>query len=322
MDTETSKTYVFGNEGATVPAWMAMNNGGFGGFNGNTIGDLIGLAIVASIFGWNGGNGFGGWGGNNAGAGFLSNQINNDEGRQLIMQAITSNGEQSRQAISTLSTMLGQDFNLVNTSIQGIQSVLNNMAIQNATTPLQIINQLQNGNSALASQLCDCCCSTKQLVTEQGFQSQLRTVEQTGAINNGFAAVNQNIAATKAAQELSDCKQTYTLTDTMNRNYQLLDNKIDALESSRKDREITALTAQVAKLESQNFTAGIVQQAVAPLNAAINGIAREVDDIKCSMPQTIPVQWPQIQAVNMTPYAGNYYGGGFYGNGWNNGINF
>ena len=57
MDTE-SKTYVFGNEGGTVPAWMAMNNGGFGGFNGNTIGDLIGLAIVASIFGWNGGNGF------------------------------------------------------------------------------------------------------------------------------------------------------------------------------------------------------------------------------------------------------------------------
>jgi hypothetical protein len=106
----------------------------------------------------------------------------------------------------------------------------------------------------------------------------------------------------------------------MNRNFIALDNKIDALESSRKDREITSLTAQVAKLEGQNFTAGIVQQAVAPLNASLNALAREVDDIKCNMPQTVPVQWPQLTAVNTTPYvSGGFYGqpwGGFYGNGF------
>lgn len=309
---EETKTYVFGNEGGTVPAWMAMNNGGFGGFNGNTIGDLIGLAIVASIFGWNGGNGFGGWGGNgNGAAGFLSNQINNDAGRELIMQAITSNGEQSRQAISTLSTMLGQDFNLVNTSIQGIQSVLNNMAVQNATTPLQIINAIQSGDASLSAQFQNCCC-----------ENRLAICNQTNALQTSIAGVNENISATRSAQQLADCQQTYALTETMNRNYQLLDNKIDALESSRKDREITALTAQVAKLESQNFTAGIVQQAVAPLNAAINGIAREVDDIKCKLPNTINVEYPQVSVVNTTPYMGGFYGNGFYGNGWNNGINF
>jgi len=312
MESETSKTYVFGNEGATVPAWMAMNNGGFGGFNGNTIGDLIGLAIVASIFGWNGGNGFGGWGGNNGGAGFLSNQINNDTGRELIMQAITANGEQSRQAIATLSTMLGQDFNLVNTSIQGIQSVLNNMAIQNATTPLQIINAIQSGDASLSAQFQNCCC-----------ENRLAICNQTNALQTSIAGVNENISATRAAQQLADCQQSQLLVDTMNRNYQLLDNKIDALESSRKDREITALTAQVAKLESQNFTAGIVQQAVAPLNAAINGIAREVDDIKCAMPSTVSVQYPNLVAMNATPYvSGGFYGNGFYGNGWNNGIAF
>lgn len=309
MDTE-SKTYVFGNEGGTVPAWMAMNNGGFGGFNGNTIGDLIGLAIVASIFGWNGGNGFGGFG-NNGGAGFLSNQINNDTGRELIMQAITSSGEQSRQAISTLSTMLGQDFNLVNTSIQGIQSVLNNMAIQNATTPLQIINAIQQGDSNLSAQFQNCCC-----------ENRLAICQQTNALQTSISGVNENISATRAAQQLADCQQTYALTETMNRNYSLLDNKIDALESSRKDREITALTAQVAKLESQNLTAGIVQQAVAPLNAAINGIAREVDDIKCKLPNTINVEYPQVSVVNTTPYMGGYYGNGFFGNGFGGNIVF
>jgi len=312
MESETSKTYVFGNEGATVPAWMAMNNGGFGGFNGNTIGDLIGLAIVASIFGWNGGNGFGGWGGNNGGAGFLSNQINNDTGRELIMQAITANGEQSRQAIATLSTMLGQDFNLVNTSIQGIQSVLNNMAIQNATTPLQIINAIQSGDASLSAQFQNCCC-----------ENRLAICNQTNALQTSIAGVNENISATRAAQQLADCQQSQLLVDTMNRNYQLLDNKIDALESSRKDREITALTAQVAKLESQNFTAGIVQQAVAPLNAAINGIAREVDDIKCKLPNTINVEYPQVGVYNATPNMNNFgWNGGFFGNGFGGNIVF
>ena len=103
----------------------------------------------------------------------------------------------------------------------------------------------------------------------------------------------------------------------MNRNYIALDNKIDALESSRKDREITSLTAQVAKLESQNFTAGVVQQAVAPLNAQLASIRNEVDDIKLKMPNTVPVQWPQLQVVSTTPYVnGGYYPGFGYGNGF------
>ena len=70
--------------------------GGFGGglFGGNgfgnDIGGLIALAIVASIFGWNNGNGFGGFGGGNGQLGFLANQLNNDNGRDLIMQAACS----------------------------------------------------------------------------------------------------------------------------------------------------------------------------------------------------------------------------------------
>lgn len=316
---EETKTYVFGNDGMSglgnglIPGMLggALTSGmggGFGGFGfGNTIGELIGLAIVASIFGW-GGNGFGGFGGNggNGAAGFLSNQINNDTGRELIMQAITSNGEQSRQAIATLSTMLGQDFNLVNTSIQGIQGILNNMAIQNATTPLQIINAIQNGDASLSAQFQNCCC-----------ENRLAICQQTNALQTSIAGVNENIAANRAAQQLADCQQTYALTETMNRNYSLLDNKIDAIESSRKDREITALTAKVAQLESQNFTTGVVGQAVAPINAQLAALNKEVDDIKCKLPNTINVEYPQVSVVNTTPYMG--WNNNF--NGWGYGFN-
>ena len=77
------------------PAYGGGFGNGFGSFN--SIADLFGLAIIASMFGWNGGNWAGGnFGGGAGAAGFLSNQLNNDSGRELIMNAVTSQGEASR----------------------------------------------------------------------------------------------------------------------------------------------------------------------------------------------------------------------------------
>ena len=302
------------NGNATIPFSIPIGFGGYGG-NGmfgngngfNSIADLFGLAIIASMFGW----GNGGFGGNfgfggNSGAGFISNQLNNDSGRELLMNAITNQGEASRTAIQTLSTMLGQDFNLVNAGIQSAQNTLNQIANQQGMSTLQLINAVQAGDAALTSTIQKCCCD-----------NQLAICQQTNALQNGINGVQQSIANKSAADQLAMCQQTYNLTDTMNRNYLALDNKIDAMESSRKDREITALTAQVAKLESQNFTAGIVQQAVAPLNAQLAGLANEVDDIKCKLPSTVNVQYPNLIAMNATPYVS----GGFYPNGYGYGYN-
>ena len=298
-----------------VPAWLAMQNGGFGnglgGWGGGILGFFLGLLFGN---GW-GGFGFGnGFGGNAGGAGFLSNQINNDSGRELLMNAITSQGEASRTAISNLATMLGQDYSQVSAAVTALQNGLNSLALQQAVSVPQIINSIQSGNAALASQLCQCCCENKLLVTTQGYESQIATLNQTNALTSAIAGVNENIAANRAAQQLSDCQQTYALTDTMNRNYLALDNKIDAMESSRKDREITALTAKVAQLESQNFTTGIIGSAMAPVNAALASLAKEVDDIKCKQPSTVSVQYPNLVALNATPYvSGGYYQGGFNG---------
>lgn len=307
----------------SIPFSIPLPFGGYGnnGFFGNgsgfgSIADLFGLAIIASMFGW-GNNGFGGfgggWGGGNGAAGFLSNQLNNDNGRELIMQAVTNQGEVSRTAIQTLSTMLGQDFNLTNAGIQAAQNTLNQIANAQGMSTLQLINAVQSGDAALTSTLQKCCCD-----------NQLAICQQTNALQNSIDGVNQNISATRAAQQLADCQQTYALTDTMNRNFLALDNKIDALESNRKDREITALTAEVATLKSQNFTAGVVQQAVAPINAQLAGLAKEVDDIKCKQPSTVSVQYPNLVALNATPYvSGGFYGNGYgYNNGWGGSVVF
>jgi len=284
-----------------LPWMIAGNNGGFGLGGLNSITDLFGLAIVAQMFGF--GNNWNGLGGGNGMAGFISNQISNDSGRELLMNAITSQGEAGRAATQNLATMIGQDFNLVNGAIASIQGGISSLALQQAVSVPQLMNSILSGDQSILTKLGECCC-----------ENRLAICQQTNAIQSDIAGVRTAIESKAAADQLAMCQQTYSLTDTMNRNFIALDNKIDGLESSRKDREITALTAKVAQLESQNFTTGVVGSAVAPINAALASLAKEVDDIKCKQPNTVPVTWPNLAAVNTTPYvSGGYYQGGFNG---------
>lgn len=250
------------------------NNGGLFGGNGGWGGGILGflLGLMFGNGGWGGFGGFGGNGGNGA-AGFLANQINNDNGRDLLMQAVTSSGQRSTDAIAALANTIGQDFNLVNSGVQSIIAALGTISANQGMNALQVINAIQSGDAALGSQFAQCCC-----------QNQLAMANLNAGIQKGFGDVQASIAAKGAADQLSTCQQTYALTDTMNRNYQLLDNKIDAMESNRKDREITALTAKVAELESQKYTAAVAQQSVAPVLGQLNALAQEVAAIKRCQP--------------------------------------
>ena len=279
------------NTGTNIPFSIPIGGNGFGFGNGmNSIADLFGLAIIASMFGW-GGNGFGGFGGfgGNNGAGFISNQLNNDSGRELIMNAITSQGEASRTAIQTLATTLGQDFNLVNQGVQTVQTALQSLALQQAVSVPQIINSIQSGNSALAAQLAQCCC-----------ENRLATCEQTNTLQNTMNANGQRnvdaIADLKATMIQSFC-------DVKEREMQ---SKIDTQADI-----ITQLRNAADNANQTNQIIGYVNSVVAPLQ-------KSVTEIENKMPQTVPVQWPQLTAVNTTPYVN----GGYYPNGWYGGNGF
>ena len=295
-------------------------NGLFGG-NGNTnLLDLFGFAIIASIFGW-GNGGFGGGWGNGNGAGFLSNQLNNDSGRELIMNAINANGEASRTAIQNLATMLGQDYATVNAAVQNVQNSLATLAAQQGMSTLQIQNAIQAGNASIISQFQQCCCQNQLAIA-----NQTNTLQQTAnagfnGVTMGIGGLSRQIEAKSAADQLATCQQTYTLTDGANRNTQAILAKLDAIEDARKDREILALQTENGSLKSQNFIAGAIAQATAPINAQLVQLNKEVDDIKCKQPNTVSVQYPNLVAMIATPYVS----GGFYGNGWgynNGGFNF
>ena len=293
------------SNGTSIPFSIPIGLGGYGnGFgNGfgsfNSIADLFGLAIIASMFGWgNGGfGGFGGgWNGAAGGAGFISNQLNNDSGRELLMNAITSQGEATRTQVQSLATMLGQDFNLVNAGIQSAQNTLNQVANTLGMSTLQVINAVQSGDAAVTSALQKCCCD-----------NQLAICNQTNTLQNTMNANGQRnvdaIADLKATMIQSFC-------DVKEREMQ---SKIDTQADI-----ITQLRNAADNANQTNQIIGYVNSVVAPLQ-------KSVTEIENKIPNTVPVQWPQLTAVNTTPYvSGGVYPNGYFGgyNGWGGNVVF
>ena len=118
-----------------------------------------------------------------------------------------------------------------------------------------------------------------------------------GSMNTGFQGIRGDIAAKSADDRLSNCQLRYDLTQNDNANARAILAKIDQVEDSRKDREIAALTAENASLKNQNAMAVMIGNAVAPLNAAINGIRGEVDAIRRCQTPTITLPNNQYTAV-------------------------
>ena len=244
---------------------LGGNGGGlFNGNGGNTIGDIIALAIVASMFGWNGnGLGNGGFGGGN-GAGFISNQLNNDSGRELIMNAVTAQGEASRAAIQNLATTIGQDFNVVNGAVQNVQNMLSSLAATLGMSTLQTVNAIQSGDANIISQLQQCCCN-----------QQLATERQTNTLQAGANANTQAILNKLAEM------QTQNLQD-----------KLDAARA-----ENTKLSGEISQAQQNNVIAGMIANAINPIVGQLAGIRSEVDAIKRCQPTTITLPNNSMTAV-------------------------
>ena len=282
------------NQANNALPWMLAGQGGLGGFGGGWGAGVIGFILGALI----GNNGFGGLfgGGNNAaGTGYLANALNNDTGRELIMQGLNGNHE----ALVNLSNILHSDVESVQTALNSISLGIQNVGSQVGMSGLQVINAIQSGNAALASQLCQCCCENKLLVTEQGYQSQIATLNQTNQLGSQADRNTRSITDAIAAQTVA------------------MNDQFCALKERELQNKIDALTAANTTLKGQIDNAAQTQQILGAVNALIAPLQKEVSEIAAKQPNTIPVQWPNIQAVSTTPYMGNIYGYGgvgFWGN--------
>lgn len=292
-----AKTYVFGQD-SNCMNWIApllqqkgidpnvlamMNNGGFG--NGN----WIWILFLILLFGR---NGFGGYGDNVAGTGYLSNQITNTAGRDLLMQAITGNGT----AVQNLASSLNCDINSIKCAINGVQSSICQVGNQVGMSGQQIINAVQQGNMGLMQQIAQCCCDNKLLVTNMGYEGQIRDLQNTAQVTGRIDYLTNSVTQGFNSTAYETAQQTCALQNGMRDQTQTILNKLDAIEDSRKDRQIADLTAQLTAATSRAERA-----------AELAPITKALSDIQCKQPNTVTVPYqPFVTVPNCIAYQGLY----------------
>lgn len=234
------------------------NNGfGLGGWGGGILGFILGILL---------GNGgmFGGWGngfGANGMGGYIANQMNNDNGRELILNAINGTDADVR----LLATTLNADINEVTSAINSVQNAIQSVGAQNGMGFLQVTNAIQSGNAAISRQLCECCCENRLLATQQGYEGRIQTIEQT------------NLLGSQAD------RNTRSITDAIAAQTTLMTKEFCDLKEREMQNKIDTQAGIISNLQRQIGDANVVAQ----VGAMLNPIVSDLNAIKASQPATI-----------------------------------
>ena len=206
------------------------------------------------------------WGGNgnmfgrNGMADGIPNQLNNDFGREVLLQAINGNGT----ALSQLATTLNCDVNALQTAIDQVQSSIQSIANQVGMTGQQIINSIQQGNCQLGNQLAQCCCNIQDSITRTNYENQISNLNQTNTLQNSINFVNSSVERGFAATAYATANQTCELKNAIAAQTQVINDKFCALEMREMARENRDLRDQVQAYQlsasQQAQTANIVNQ--------------------------------------------------------------
>ena len=301
-----------GNQSSLDPnvlfASMMNGNNGFGG-NGN----WMWVVFLFFLYPLMRNGGF--WGnndGNPGNLGSLGNLVNNDSGRELLMQAINGNAN----ALRDLAAMLNTSTSSIQQAICGVNNSITQLSGQVGMSGQQIINAIQLGNQGLAAQLAQCCCDLRTAVTTGNYENQIATLNQTNTLQSGQNFINRSIERGFSDTAYAFRDQTCKLgSDIQNSTQQIKDattaqtnaiiSKLDSMERTGLMDKIDAQREMISTLKTNaNIAAqnAATQQAIA---AATAPLAAQLAEIKCAQPNTVTVPYYPF-SVQPNCGCGNY----------------
>lgn len=275
---------------------LLMCNGGFGGGNWAWIIFLFFLYPFMR----NGGL-FGNFGQNGASClGPLANMVNNNDGRDLLMQAINGNGA----ATQRLASMFGTKVDMIQAAIAQVNNGIAQVGCKIDSSTGALINAGTQNTMTLANQLATCCCNLKSAITEGNYQNQIATIQQTNDIKESVNGVGNSVTRGFSDVSYALRDQTCNLEKSVDSVGDRIIAKLDASEKAAMQDKINALQTQL----TTEHQSGVIAQQIA---AAVNPIAQAVNEIKCAQPQTVTVPYQPFQAVpNCIAYQYGMYNNG------------
>ena len=303
---DDSKVFMFPDGGtkqtndvnSLLPLLMMSN----GGMNGGGWMWIIFLFFLYPLM-RNGGL-FGNAGGYGNGClGPLANMVNNNDGRDLIMQAINGNGA----AVQRLATMFGAKVDMIQAAISQVNNAITQVGCKIDSSTGALLNAGTQNTMTLAQQLATCCCNLKSTITEGNYQNQIATIQQTDTIKQSVGTVGNAVTRGFADVGYALRDQTCNLEKSVDNVGDRIIAKIDASEKAAMQDKINSLQTQL----TTEHQSGVIAQQIA---AAVNPIAAAVQEIKCAQPQTVTVPYQPFQAIpNCVAYQYGMYN--------NNGLN-
>jgi len=291
-----------------------QNNGGFGGGNGA----WWWIMFMWMMWDRNGRNG-------NFNDYLAS--VNGNEGRQYLAEIMNGRFDN----LNTLAQIVNTGVETVKSGIFSLQNSINQVGAQVGMTGLQTINAIQAGDTSILSKLCECCCENRLAIA-----NQTNTLQSTLAANHADdilqaeknnAALQLQLAKLEGNDNLAICQQTNTLQNQAERDTNAILNAIAGQNTlitkefcDLKERELQNKINTQGDIITQLRNQISNDHQTLQFNAAFHALDDKIDAIAAKQPNTVPVQYPNLVAVNATPYAGGYgYG---YGNGFGGGIIF
>ena len=284
------------------PGLLALLNNG-GGFGNN--GYWIWILFMWMIWGGNGSwNGMG----NN---GMLANQLFNTEGRDMLLQAINGRAD----ALGQLANITNTSVETVKNGIFALQNAINQTANQVGMSGLQTINAVQSGDAAISAKICECCCENRLAIA-----NQTNALQSQAAAN--YAATQLQMAQIESADQLAVCRQTNELATQADRNTNNIIGAINAQTVAMNDKFCELKERELQnKIDTQGDIITQLRGQISndkqteAFTAAFNSLNEKINILSAKSPNTVPVVYPNLTAVNNTPYSGGFnpWGYGFGG---------
>lgn len=216
----------------------------------------------------------------------LANMVNNNDGRDLIMQAINGNGA----AVQRLATMFGAKVDMIQAAISQVNNAITQVGCKIDSSTGALLNAGTQNTMTLAQQLANCCCNLKTMISDTAHQSQLETIRQTDTIKESVNGVGNAVTRGFADVGYALRDQTCNLEKSIDGVGDRVIAKLDATEKAAMQDKINSLQTQL----TTEHQSGVIAQQIA---AAVNPIAAAVQEIKCAQPQTVTVPYQPFQAI-------------------------
>ena len=176
--------------------------------------------------------------------GNLASMVNNNDGRDLLMQAINGNGN----AIQNLANMFGTKADVIQTALSQVSNGVTQVGCKIDASTGSIINAGTQNTMTLASQLASCCCNIKTAVTEGNYQNQIATIQQTDALKESVGGVGNAVTNGFANMSFALRDQTCNIEKVVDSVGDRIIDKLNSSEKSAMQDKINALQTQLTLL--------------------------------------------------------------------------